>query len=359
MSEIGLLIPAYKPSDGLYKLMHELRERGGFSLFSKVVIVDDGSGLDFRSLFDKIVGEFSVELRRNAINLGKGAALKAGFNHILVNYPLIHSIITADADGQHAAEDIIRIGETAKVNPSIYFLGSRLFGKDVPLRSNFGNEVTRKVLWFFTGLHLKDTQTGLRAWPKVLCLQALKISTNGYDFEMDCLVSGRKRLKLNVPIREVPIRTIYEEGNPTSHFNPLLDSMRVYFVFIRYSSVSFISVFIDYFIFFLISTSGFPLWVSIAGGRLAAVFIAFGLSKKLVFRSEGKVIWEFVRYISVLVIFAVIVYYAIQALNHTFGINIFIAKIISESILFFIGFILSNVFIFAQKKDVDNVTIAK
>jgi hypothetical protein len=43
----------------------------------------------------------------------------------------------------------------------------------------------------------------------------------------------------SIAIVEQPIRTIYTEGNPTSHFNPLLDSLKIYFVLLRFSLVSF------------------------------------------------------------------------------------------------------------------------
>ena len=36
---------------------------------------------------------------------------------------------------------------------------------------------------------------------------------------------------------EEPIKTIYEPGNKSSHFNPIVDSMKVYFVLLRFGSV--------------------------------------------------------------------------------------------------------------------------
>ena len=36
---------------------------------------------------------------------------------------------------------------------------------------------------------------------------------------------------LNIPILEVPVKTIYIEENRTSHFNPIKDSLRIYLVF--------------------------------------------------------------------------------------------------------------------------------
>ena len=43
------------------------------------------------------------------MNLGKGAALKTAFNHVLCAYPELAGVVTADADGQHYPGQIERV----------------------------------------------------------------------------------------------------------------------------------------------------------------------------------------------------------------------------------------------------------
>ena len=43
------------------------------------------------------------------------------------------------------------------------------------------------------------------------------MEARGYEFELEMLIAARQA---GVPLVEVPIRTIYEPGNKTSHFNP-------------------------------------------------------------------------------------------------------------------------------------------
>ena len=76
----------------------------------------------------------------------------------------------------------------------------------------------------------------------------LRLEANGYDFELDMLIAVRQQA---IRIAEVPIRTIYEPGNRTSHFNPLLDSMKIYFVLLRFSSVSLMTAALDTLVFYL------------------------------------------------------------------------------------------------------------
>src|SRR5437868_7587760 len=173
-----------------------------------------------------------VNVLRNAVNLGKGAALKYGINYILTEGSKAIGIVTADADGQHAVLDIKRVGEMLRANPRAFVLGSREFGEKVPLRSKLGNSVSRVLYRLLLGLKLKDTQTGLRGMPLLLARNALSIHSNRYEFETEQLALSSS---LGIEIVEIPIQTIYEDDNSSSHFDPFLDSLRIYFVVLRYT----------------------------------------------------------------------------------------------------------------------------
>lgn len=56
--------------------------------------------------------------------------------------------------------DIRNVCEEACRHPDCLILGSRRFDKDVPLRSRFGNTITRFVFLASSGGALYDTQTG-------------------------------------------------------------------------------------------------------------------------------------------------------------------------------------------------------
>ena len=72
---------------------------------------------------------------------------------------------------------------------------------------------------------------------------------------------------------EEPIRTIYEAGNPSSHFNPLVDSMKIYFVLLRFASVSLLTALLDNLVFYrgLPAAPGHVLGVAGAGPRAGSV----------------------------------------------------------------------------------------
>ena len=70
--------------------------------------------------------------------------------------------VTADSDGQHTAEDILRIMAVMDTSPGKLILGARTFDGTVPWRSRLGNRLTRFLIRRLYGLNIQDTQTGLR-----------------------------------------------------------------------------------------------------------------------------------------------------------------------------------------------------
>ncbi len=133
LESIALAIPAWQPGPQLVPLVDALIARG----FTTLIVVDDGSGPDFRATFDSLAARREVRLLRHAVNLGKGRALKTAINFVLTELPGCAGLLTADADGQHAPDDIVRVAEAFLASPDRVVLGSRTFSRDVPLRSRF------------------------------------------------------------------------------------------------------------------------------------------------------------------------------------------------------------------------------
>ncbi len=137
-----VLIPAYKPGPDFPQFIAELIGLG----VRQIVVVDDGSGPGYRPRFEETARFPEVRIFRHAVNLGKGAALKTGMNAVLCQCPSVTAVVTADADGQHSPEDVLAVARFVEEHPCTLVLGARAFGSDVPLRSRFGNEATRRVM---------------------------------------------------------------------------------------------------------------------------------------------------------------------------------------------------------------------
>ena len=85
---------------------------------------------------------------------GKGAALKTGMNFALVTFPGCLGVVTADADGQHSVEDILRVAGALRERRDALILGVRAFDANVPFRSRAGNSITRMLMRVVVGRDL-------------------------------------------------------------------------------------------------------------------------------------------------------------------------------------------------------------
>ncbi len=220
---LAVVIPAYQPSESLLALVRELRL--GLP-HQDIIVVNDGSAQSLMGLFNELAIH-KVDVLHHPMNMGKGQALKTAFQHFLQKFAQVGlGVVTADADGQHAVEDIIALVSALRRTPEHLHLGVRNFrGPDIPWRSKMGNRLTSLLFRQICEVVLHDTQTGLRAIPNKLLPALIVSKSKGYELELEMLLTAAKQ---QMPINQIPIKTIYENNNASSHFNPLLDSIKIY-----------------------------------------------------------------------------------------------------------------------------------
>lgn len=341
LTSLAVLIPAYKPGESLIKLSHELAEAG----FGHILVVDDGSGGEFSAVFES-VEKTGCRVIRHAANMGKGRALKTGINDILLNQRL-SGVITADADGQHLVEDIINVGKAMLESENTIVIGRRAFSGKVPLKSRFGNSITKHVFNFVSGLKIHDTQTGLRALPWSSLKNMLTLTGERYEYEMDMLLEASK---LGLKIKEIDIETVYLDKNSASHFNPLKDSFRIYRLIVMFAGSSLFAFLIDFGLFALLQLL-FPqdnlLWLRVVGSRIPSSTINFFVNRNLVFaRSTGNFKRHVIGYFWLVGVIMILNYSLIFLLYDLAGIPELIAKLIAEILLFFLSYTMQRRVVF-------------
>ncbi|MGI5850104.1 MAG: GtrA family protein [Christensenellales bacterium] len=341
LSCLAILIPAYKPESSLINLSQELIAQG----FNEIIIVNDGSGLGYEQIFIQL-REMGCRILEHAVNMGKGRALKTGMNDLLVHNTQIVGVITADADGQHLVKDIVNVGNELLNSHNTIVLGKRTFSGNVPLKSRFGNTITKNVYNFISGQKLNDTQTGLRGLPYSSLKNLLTLKGERYEYEMNVLLEA-SNYQLN--IKEIDIETVYLNGNINSHFNPLTDSWRIYRLIILFGGSSLFAFLVDFLIFTLI-TIILPgvLWAAVVGARVVSSFVNFFVNRNIIFSNKnqsGNLQKHLLGYFT-LVIFILAANYGLITLFTSVGINVFLSKIITELLLFFVSFSVQKRIIF-------------
>ena len=345
------LIPAYEPDAGLAGYVDRLAQQG----FDRIVVVDDGSGEASRAVFEELAAKPFCHVLHRWPNRGKGVSLKEGFAFIRERWPDAAGIVTADADGQHAPEDCRRLAESLAANPVALHLGCRRFSlTKVPLRSWIGNRWSSAVFGLLHGLWLSDTQTGLRAFSVGQVPFLLGVKGERFEYEMGVLVAAARR---GVPVVAVPIRTIYEAGNASTHFRPLRDAVRINLLlfggFLRFAGVSLASFALDQGLAWgfaaALEKAGVAragvIWASGFAARFLSAVFNFSLNRTVVFRSGcgiGASAWKYA-----LLCLAVIVLSnaGVTALAFA-GVPRGLAKLVCDVLLYVVGYRVQSKFIF-------------
>ncbi|MCQ6562349.1 glycosyltransferase family 2 protein [Paenibacillus mendelii] len=195
-----ILIPSYEPDERLIGLVHHIQAISSCS----ILVIDDGSGEGYRDIFNA-VREAGCTVLTHSRNQGKGRALKTGFAYIR-QIGETDGVVCADSDGQHLPKDIMSIAHAVNEHRHHIILGSRRFTGKVPMRSRFGNAVTRMVYSFSTGTPIQDTQTGLRGYSADMLDWLCGIPGERFEYEMNMLLEAKAA---GYALLEVPIETVY------------------------------------------------------------------------------------------------------------------------------------------------------
>lgn len=217
----AIVIPAYNPGPGLPAYVAALRAA---CPGTPILVVDDGSRPETQPVF-RACAETApdVEIAVHETNRGKGRALKTAFARLLERHPGLRGCVTCDCDGQHAPEDVAKCLSVLAERPGSVVLGCRSFDlAHVPWKSRWGNHSMLLFFRLVTGRVFTDTQTGLRGLPADFMRELLECPGERFEFETRMLLRlGRRDLL------QIPIRTLYDDGNKGTHFKPVGDSAKI------------------------------------------------------------------------------------------------------------------------------------
>jgi glycosyltransferase involved in cell wall biosynthesis len=351
-----VLIPAYGPDHRLTGLVDALLDAAPDL---RVVVVDDGSGPTHQAVFDAVRARGCAVLR-HPVNRGKGCALKTGFRHIAAEHPG-EDVVCADSDGQHTVVDVLRVAErvrtsgtpwagrsdeVASARPWRMVLGARRFAGPVPLRSRFGNAVTRVLFAAATGRRVQDTQTGLRGYPAASLDWLCAVPGERFEYEMNVLLRAARSGRAIV---ETDIATIYLEHNASSHFRPVVDSARIYTPLLAFSVSSLLAFVVDTVALVVLFTMTGALLPSVVGARALSSALNFAVNRRYVFggATARPLRSAAVRYWSLVVTLLAANYVLVAGLAGA-GFGILAAKLVTETVLFVASYLVQRLVVFVR-----------
>ena len=189
----------------------------GLDLGLDVAVVNDGS-TDGTSAAAKAAGAHLLE---HEVNLGKGAALKTGFEYAVEKG--YDTVITLDGDGQHDPSAIPDFLDALERCDADVIIGTRMHAVgEMPKLRIWTNRTTSRIVSLITGQDIPDSQSGYRLI-RVRVLRDIVKSfvTTRYDTESELLIRAARR---GYTTAAVAITSIYTGA--VSHINPIVDTLR-------------------------------------------------------------------------------------------------------------------------------------
>lgn len=350
MDDIFIIIPSYKPDkEIMWQFLKLLKQR-----FKKIIVVNDGSGEEYNYFFEQIENKEKIIVLKHYLNFGKGRAIKTAFNYILNNKDNnTIGAITADCDGQHKVEDILKCAEKLKKESNKLIIGTRDFDENhVPLKSRYGNKLTRSIIKIFVGINITDTQSGLRGFGIGVMKKLLLTKGERYEYETNMLIDCKEN---SIDILEVPISTVYINKNSSSHFSPIKDSIMIYKIFIKYIISSISSFIIDLLLFtlFVKLIPEVRIWkitdivIATIIARIISSLYNFFVNANIVFKNQTKK--SMIKYFILVIIQMFVSAFVVSKLFELLKINSTLIKLCVDTIIFVINFIIQREWIFVQK----------
>jgi glycosyltransferase involved in cell wall biosynthesis len=211
-SRFAVAIPAFEAEATIGPVVRRV-----LALGATVVVVDDGSE-DGTGDAARACG---VRVLTHPVNLGKGRALKLAFDHLFAQR--YDAVVTIDADGQHPPEEMPKLLAAWQEGADLV-LGTRdhLFAAMGRVR-RASNGTSSWLISHVAGATLPDCQTGYRLYTRPL-IEAIGFPEPRFEAESAVIV---RAVRHGFKVVGVPVHLDKPDGRATSHYRPIVDSLRI------------------------------------------------------------------------------------------------------------------------------------
>jgi glycosyltransferase involved in cell wall biosynthesis len=228
----AVLIPSYNTGPRLLDTVAAVRRRG----WPVWVVIDgstDGTG---DQLAATATHDPDLHVRVLAKNHGKGAAVLHGLQHALAHG--ITHVVTVDADGQHAIDDIGSLVVLSRAHPEAVVLGVPIFDSSAPRVRVAGHQVSRFLANLMTyRAGVGNPLFGFRAYPAASLLRVFSETRwmRRFDFDSEAAIRlvWQGVPAINLP---TPVRYFRREDGGVSHFHYLRDNLLLLAMYLRLSA---------------------------------------------------------------------------------------------------------------------------
>jgi glycosyltransferase involved in cell wall biosynthesis len=217
-----VFIPAWNEEASIAEVIGDV---GKFMPEADILVVDDGSA-DGTAERAREAGALVASL---PFNQGLGAALQTGYLYALRNG--YDACAHLDADGQHPAEEVVRLLAEVTADRADLVIGSRYHSGAVAesgdYRASFSRRIGISVFRFFLTLATRqrftDTTSGMRAANR----KVMDLFSRHYSPDFAEIESLQLAVRQGLRVEELPVRMLERAGG-TSFLTPVRSAFFIF-----------------------------------------------------------------------------------------------------------------------------------
>ena len=162
---------------------------------------------------------------------------------------------------------------------------------------------------------------------------------------LEASTAGYELIKLN-------IETIYLQGNQSSHFRTIHDSILVFLPFLKFCISGFTAAFVDYILLLAIQRITNNLLLSVITARVVSSGVNFAINSTQTFRKKHPHPMkksEAGKYYALVCVLLALNYLILRFLTENAGIPLFWSKLITELFLFGFSYSIQRFYVFRKR----------
>jgi len=198
--KLSVVIPVYNEVNTIEEVLEKVKAVR-IPLEKEIIIVDDGSTDGTREKLSEIQrADPSLKIILHERNMGKGAALRTGFQHVTGQI-----VIIQDADLEYDPSEYPRLLEPILDGRADVVYGSRFLGGTTRRVTSFWHYMANKFLTFLSNMLMNLNLTDMETCYKVMRTDVLeRLNLKGNRFEIEPEITA-KLARIGCKIYEVPI----------------------------------------------------------------------------------------------------------------------------------------------------------